>query len=102
VAVSPLLHELRWRAFSARARQREHAPAGASTCRHSERATRMNLYSQDATGNVHKNLRTTRSIIAVTERGSQAFPITLTHYVRKQKFSQASTCLNTFFWKYIK
>jgi len=32
------------RAFSARARQREHAPAGANTCRRSERA-RMNLYS---------------------------------------------------------
>jgi len=36
------------------------------------------------------------------ESFSGLFPIALTHYVRKQsELSQASACLNTFFWKYI-
>jgi len=96
------------RAFSAHARQREHAPAGASTCR-SERATRMNFYSHARCNRQHKDLQTARSIIALTEREtsfrshlpitfSDLFPIALTHYVRKQSdLSQVSACLNTFF-----
>jgi len=44
VAVSSPLHVLSCARFQ-RARQCEHALAGASMCRRSERATRMNLYS---------------------------------------------------------
>jgi len=83
------------------------SPAWARARRHeygrSERATRMNLYSHARCNSVHKELRMSRSIIALTERASQAsvrshLPIM---FASRVSFLRPLHVWTPFFWKYI-